>query len=231
MSAADRLCAGLRQPEMFHLTLGDESLDCGRHVFDRHIEIDAMLVEQVDDLDAEPLQRRIADLTDVLGPAIHAGVFACLGIDHETELGGDHHLAAHWLQRLADDFLVGERAVDFGGVEEGDAQFHRLTDQLDALLLAEAVVVAEVQSHASQPDGRDFQIAFSKFTFLHNGFLSHCWFQLSRFIFVYSSWRVGRNRISFISTESVSAATAVNAPKRRVRFLISRTISLMALGL
>jgi len=93
---------------MFHLTLGDESLDCGRHVFDRHIEIDAMLVEQVDDLDAEPLQRRIADLTDVLGPAIHAGVFACLGIDHETELGGDHHLAAHWLQRLADDFLVGE---------------------------------------------------------------------------------------------------------------------------
>ena len=32
-------------------------------------------------------------------------------------------------------------------------------------------------------------------------------------------------------TERVRASTAVNAPKRRVRFLISRTMSLMALGL
>ena len=95
MGAADSLCAGLRQPEMFHLALADELLDRARHVLDWHIEIDAMLVEQVDDLDAEPLQRRVADLADVLGPAIHAGIFACLGIDHEAELGGDYHLVTH----------------------------------------------------------------------------------------------------------------------------------------
>ena len=40
-----------------------------------------------------------------------------------------------------------------------------------------------------------------------------------------------RPKTSPALTESVSASTAVNAPKRRVRFLISRTMSLMALGL
>ena len=58
---------------------------------------------------------------DVLGPAVHADLLARLGIDLEAELGGDHHLVAHRRQRLADQFLIGEGAIDLGGVEEGDA--------------------------------------------------------------------------------------------------------------
>ena len=63
---------------------------------------------------------------------------ACLPsrIDVEAELGGDHDLVAHRLQRLADDLLVGERAVDLGGVEEGDAALDRRADQRDPFLLA-----------------------------------------------------------------------------------------------
>ncbi len=54
-------------------------------------------------------------------------------IDVEAELGGDHDLVAERRQRLADEFLVGERAVDLGGVEEGDAALDGRADQRDRL--------------------------------------------------------------------------------------------------
>jgi len=57
----------------------------------RHFGIDAMLVEQVDHLDAQPLQQRVADLEDVLGAAIHAGLLARLGINREAIEYAQHH--------------------------------------------------------------------------------------------------------------------------------------------
>jgi len=50
-----------------------------------------MLVEQVDHLDAQPLQQRVADLEDVLGAAIHAGLLARLGINREAIEYAQHH--------------------------------------------------------------------------------------------------------------------------------------------
>jgi hypothetical protein len=41
-----------------------------------------------------------------------------------------------------------------------------VADQLDALLLAQGAVVAEVHSHAAQPDGRNFQFTFPVFPIL-----------------------------------------------------------------
>ena len=54
-------------------------------------------------------------------------------VDVEAELGGDHDLVAHRLERLADQLLVVERAVDLGGVEERDAALHRRAKQRDHL--------------------------------------------------------------------------------------------------
>ena len=50
-----------------------------------------------------------------LGPPVRVGL--------EPELGGDHHLPAERGEGLAHEFLVGEWAVDLGGVEERDASF------------------------------------------------------------------------------------------------------------
>jgi hypothetical protein len=50
-------------------------------------------------------------------------------IDIEAELGGDHDLVPHRCERFADHFLVGEGAIDLGGVEEGDAAIVSLADQ------------------------------------------------------------------------------------------------------
>jgi hypothetical protein len=41
------------------------------------------------------------------------------GIDVETELGRYHHLIADRLERFADQFLVGERPIGFGCIEQG----------------------------------------------------------------------------------------------------------------
>ena len=43
------------------------------------------------------LQRRLADLADVLGPAVHTGLLVGRGINAEAELGRDHHPVAHRL--------------------------------------------------------------------------------------------------------------------------------------
>jgi len=49
-----------------------------------------VLVEQVDDIDAEPLEGGIRDRLDLRGPAVQAGLLALDEV--EAELGGDHHL-------------------------------------------------------------------------------------------------------------------------------------------
>jgi hypothetical protein len=76
-------------------------------------------------------------------------------------------LVTYRFQRLAHDLLVGEGSIDLGGVEEGDAPIRRLAYQRDALFLGQRVAIAEVQPHAAEADGRDFQITFSKFAPLH----------------------------------------------------------------
>jgi len=80
-----------------------------------------MLVVQVDVIHAEPLERRVARLAHVVGSAVHA-LPAAVGAAHVAELGGEHHAIAFALDRLADQQLVGVRAVHVGRIEEGDAQ-------------------------------------------------------------------------------------------------------------
>ena len=55
--AADRLRAGLGQAEVLDLARLDQVLDRAGDVFDRHIRIDAVLVEQVDDVGPQALER------------------------------------------------------------------------------------------------------------------------------------------------------------------------------
>jgi len=74
----------------------------------------------------------------VFGTTVEAALLAVFWIDVEAELGGDHHLIAERRQRLADQFLVRERAVDLGGVEKGDTSRNGRPDQRDSLLLVDA---------------------------------------------------------------------------------------------
>ena len=62
-------------------------------------------------------QNHAANLT----AAAHPEVLPVQAAGVHPELGGDHDLVAHGLQRFANHFLVLVWAVDLGGVKEGDA--------------------------------------------------------------------------------------------------------------
>ena len=51
-----------RETEVQHLALSDQLLDRAGDVLDRHVRIDAMLVEQIDAVGAETLERCLDDL-------------------------------------------------------------------------------------------------------------------------------------------------------------------------
>jgi hypothetical protein len=66
----------------------------------------------------------------VLRPAVeHAPPLFSFARRPPTELRGDHDAPPEWLERLSPQLLVRERAVDLGGIEEGDAAFDRCADR------------------------------------------------------------------------------------------------------
>ncbi len=140
---------------MLDLPLADQVPDRPGHVLDRDVGIDAMLVVEVDGFDAEPLQRTFGDLSNVVGPTTD-DLLAVSTAHLESKLGGDHHLIAKGLQRLADHLLVG-RAVDLRGVEEGDPAFDSRTYQGDPGGLVDGRTVAVAEAHAAQAQRRDLQ--------------------------------------------------------------------------
>jgi hypothetical protein len=125
--APDRLRRGLREPEVAHLALLDELLHRADGLLDRDRLVDAVLVVEVDVVDAEALQRGLAGLAHVVRLAVDAEIAAVLAA-LVAELGGEHDLVAAAGDRAADELLVGERAVHVGGVEEGAPQLERPVD-------------------------------------------------------------------------------------------------------
>ena len=97
------------------------------------VRVDAVLVVEVDVIDAEPLQARVARAAHVLGLAVDAAVARAVRVAHDAELRGEDDLVAAIADRPADELLVRERAVDVGGVEEVDAELERAMDRRDRL--------------------------------------------------------------------------------------------------
>ena len=66
--------AGLAQAERAHLALLDQPRHGADRVLDRNIGIDAVLIVEIDHIDAEPLEARLAGGRHIFGPAV--GIFA-----------------------------------------------------------------------------------------------------------------------------------------------------------
>ena len=89
-------------------------------------------VVEVDVVQAEPARahlRRVAEVVRVSDGA-HVGVLGAVA--DEPALGGDDQLFWIRVQGLADELLVGVRAVDVGGVDEGHAGGDDRAQQRDA---------------------------------------------------------------------------------------------------
>src|SRR5215216_937353 len=90
-----------------------------------------------------------------------------VGTQVEPEFRGDHHFVTEGRKRLAHKLFVRKGAVYFSSIEEGNAAFHGCADQGDHLLLIFSRAIIRTHAHAAEPESRDFQMAVSKFAFLH----------------------------------------------------------------
>ena len=64
------------RPKCLTLPCPNQLLHRARHVLDRHLGVDPVLVEEIDRVDLEPLERGLGDLLDVLRPAVQAHLLA-----------------------------------------------------------------------------------------------------------------------------------------------------------
>src|SRR5208337_4507024 len=128
VSTANRLYACFGQTEVFDLTFLDELFDRASDIFNRHIRIDPVLIEQIDHSGLQPFERRVGNSPDALWPAVEALMRVSV---FEAELGCDHYLFPEWRKGLANEFLVRERTVALSGIKKCDAAFECRSDQSD----------------------------------------------------------------------------------------------------
>src|SRR6266581_5418758 len=162
--AFDGLGRGFREPEIAHLALLDELGHRAHGVLDRGIGIHAMLIVEIDDLDAETAQARLAALPDVLGLAVDAAIAPVLATD-VAELGGEDHLVAPATDGTCDQLLVASHPVHVGSIEKGDAELQRPLDCRNRLVFVAATVEIR-HAHAAQAHRRHFE-AGAKYSLFH----------------------------------------------------------------
>src|SRR5436190_8544077 len=153
---------------MLHLAFVNQFLHRTSYIFDRHFGINTVLIEQINNVRPESFQRSFSNFLDVLWTAVHTDGPTTLRIEFKSKLRGDHHLLAKRSEAFAHEFLVRERAINFGGIEKCDAAFHSRAKQRDHLVLIFGRAIAETHPHAAQSDCRYFQSAFAEFALFHS---------------------------------------------------------------
>lgn len=117
---------------MAHLALADQPGHRAHRVLDRRVGVDAVLIVEVDRLDAEPSQARLAGGADVIRAPAHALEGAVLAAN-VAELGGENHRVAAIADRTPDQLLVTAYPVHVGGVQKRHAEIDRALNGRDRL--------------------------------------------------------------------------------------------------
>ena len=93
--------------------------DDASDVFNWHLGIDAVLVVEIDMIGPQLFERLEYDAPDALGPTVESNG----SINGKSELCGNLHLVAKWLERFADERFIDVRTADLCGIEESHASF------------------------------------------------------------------------------------------------------------
>jgi hypothetical protein len=109
VSASDRCVSGIGEPKMADLPSAHQVLDCAGDVLDRHLRIDAVLVEKIDVVRPEAAELALDDPDDVVGATVQTSALLGGRIDLKSELRCDDGPITEGRQRLADDLLAVER--------------------------------------------------------------------------------------------------------------------------
>jgi hypothetical protein len=164
----DRLRPGFAQPEVPDLAGLDQLADRPGDLLDRHLRVDAVLVEDVQPIGPQVPQAVLRDLADVLRPAVQRLAQPRVLRHVEPELGRQHDLVAEALHRLAEQLLVtaGATAVQLGGVEEVDPQLESAPDGGHSTVVVR-FAVRHGHAHRAEPERGDAQSLPAECALLH----------------------------------------------------------------
>src|ERR1700682_443139 len=153
---------------MSDLAFLDQLRQGANRFLNRRIRIDAMLVIEVNVLDAQPLQTSIAGLLHVVGLTADAAGIRIAGITDNPELCSQHDLVALALDRSPDELFVFVWSVDVGRIEKINAEFERAMNSRDRFgVIATGVKLRH--AHAAEAEGGNFEAGTSKSTGFHLG--------------------------------------------------------------
>ena len=109
-----------------------------------------MLVAEVDRVDAEPPQARVAGFPDIFRAPAVAALLRIQGVAHDTELGGHEDRFPPPRNGAPDKFLVSAKAIHVGGIEKISARIEVAPDRgCGFRIVAPAVKIAH--AHAAEP--------------------------------------------------------------------------------
>src|SRR5258706_3696446 len=119
MGAPDVGYTGLGKAEKAYLSLLDQITYRTGHILHRHLWIDTVLIQQVNVIGLESLERAFDGLTDILRPARCFGAHLLAVLEMKAKFGGDDYLVAPALERPAEQLLVGEGTIGLRCISEG----------------------------------------------------------------------------------------------------------------
>ncbi len=154
VGSADGCGGGFGEAEVFDLACFYEVGHRAYGVFDGGLRVDAVLVVEVDVVDAEALEGCVAGGFDVLwlaadGPVGWVFFFADVG-----EFCCEEDLVAAWADGFADQLFVVADAVGVGGVEEVDSEIERAEEGCGRLFVV-ALAVELAHAHATESHAGD----------------------------------------------------------------------------
>src|SRR5262245_17773908 len=88
-------------------------------------------------------------------------------INVKSEFCRNYDLRTEGSKRLAKQFFILERSVNFSRVEKRNAFFNCGANQRDSVLWIHRLTESEAHSHTAESERRNFQITFSKFALFH----------------------------------------------------------------
>src|SRR5208337_4872980 len=104
-----------------NFSLAHQLADGAGHDFDGDIAVDPVLVEQIDVIGAQTLQRGMHSVADASRTAVRSGDLAVF--DLKSKFGGDGNFRTLWPECASKQFLVRVGAVDLRSIQEGATQF------------------------------------------------------------------------------------------------------------
>jgi hypothetical protein len=147
------------------LPSSDQVLYRARDVLDWHVRVHSVLVEEIDPIGLEPLQRSLSDLADVGRSTVQTRLLPTFKLEPELRRNDDP--IANGRHRFAHDLLVGKWPVRFGGIKERDASIDGGANDRDTVFATGRLSVTKADAHAAEAQRRYLQTVSSQYSRLH----------------------------------------------------------------